>query len=205
MGTKTAVIVLCEDAVFIWAIPPLSPQPPDFFDHNPPHVPPLFSIPFPDGIELRPELIRWNTISSWYFGSSQPLYFDALCLDSKLYRFQIFLKPDLSAASLHVINASELTLHDFNYVIFQDYRICEDTLVSCWIYNDLRPNEYQCGVYTGSMFPCFANCISHGGPATKMLLPDLDIGCKYELFSCPVSGRFVRLDSNNSVVVLDFF
>ena len=61
MGTKTAVIVLCEDAVLIWAIPPLSPQPPDFFDHNPPHVPPLFSIPFPDGIELRPELIQWNT------------------------------------------------------------------------------------------------------------------------------------------------
>jgi hypothetical protein len=208
MVTKTAVIVLTEEAVLIWAIPPLSPHPPDFLDHNPTRISPLFTIPLPDGIVSRPELIRWKTISSWYFGSPHPLYFDMLCQDSRLHRFQVMLKPDLSTASLHVINIYELSPHDFNYVTFEDYRICEDTLVSCWIFDDdlLRPYHWQCGVYTGLTSARFANIISQGGPAAKMLLPD--VGHNYRPFSCPASGRFVLLvrdsDNTSSVVVLDF-
>ena len=204
MATKTAVIVLCEEAVLIWAIPPLSPQPPDFFDHNPTHMPPpLFTIPFPD-ISLYPTHMRSNTISSWYFGFSHHLYFDMLCEFSKLHRFQIMLEPNLGTASLHAINTSVLTPHDFDYVFFQSYRICDDSLVSCWIQYDGYRDEHQCGVYTGLTSPRFANGISHGGPATKMLLLP-DNGHKYILFSCPVSGRFVRLDRSNGVAVLDFF
>jgi hypothetical protein len=206
MATKTAVIVLYEEAILIWAIPPLSHQPPDFSDHNPTHIAPLFTIPFPGEIVFRHELIRWKTISSWYFGSSHPLYFDMLCQNSKLHRFQIVLKPDLSTASLHVINTSELVPHNFNFVNFEDYRFCEDTLVSCWIFDDL-PYPYQCGVYMGLTSDHFASIISHGSAATKMLLPY--IGHGYRPFLCPASGRFVLLvrDSSNtsSVVVLDFF
>ena len=196
MATKTAVIVLIKEAVSIWAIPPLVlPLPPDFFDHNPPHVPPLFTIPFPD-ISLRPVRFYWNTISSWYFGSSQPLYFDMLCQDSKLHRFQVLLQPDLSAASLHVMNISEQTAHDFKYVSFEDYRICEDTLVSCWTL-DSKPG---CGVY---MSLPFANGISHGGPAAKRLLSGIGDCVPY---LCPASGRIVRLDKERSRADLyDFF
>ena len=207
MATKTAVIVLCEEAVLILAIPPLLPQPPDFFDHNPTRIPPLFTIPFPD-ISRHPPRYNWNTISSWYFGSSQPLYFDMLCQDFKLHRFQILLQPDLSAASLHVINISEQTPHDFNYVVFNDYRICEDSLVSCWTCFDSEQDEEDefhpgCGVYTS---PPFANGISHGSPAAKIvLLPDVEFEFKSVLFLCPASGRIVYLDNNNSVAVLDFF
>ena len=200
IATKTPVIVLCKEAVLIWAIPPLLPRLPDFFDSNPTYIPPLFTIPFPDDILLHSELIRWNTISSWYFGSSQPLYFDMLCQDSKLHRFEILLKPDLSTASLHVINNSELTPHDFNYVYFEDYRVCEDTLVSCWIFDD--DESSQSGVYTGLTSARFADIISLGGPAARMLLPDSDC---YIFYSCPASGRFVLVDDNDSVAVLDFF
>ena len=207
MATKTAVIVLCDDAVLIWAIPPLSPQPLDFFDHHPTHLPPpLFTITFPNGISLHhesphAERIGWKTISSWYFGSSHdPLYFDMLCLDSKLHRFQIILKPDLSSASLHVIH-TELTPHDFNCVSFQDYRICEDTLVSCWFYED---DHHDCGVYTGLTSARFADIISHGGPAAKMLLPDMGRRYTY-LSSCPASGRVVLLDTGNNLAILDLF
>jgi hypothetical protein len=209
MATTTAVIVLCEEEILIWAIPPLSPQPPDFFDHNPTHIQPLFTIPFPDGIVLRPELIGWKTISSWYLGFSHPLYFDMLYQDSKHHRFQIMLEPDLSTASLHVIKTYELGPHDFDYVTFEDYRICEDTLVSCWIFDDLMLHPYQCGVYTGLSSARFANIISHGGPAAKMLLPDIGNNLRYRPFSCPASGRFVLLvrdsDNTSNVVVLDFF
>jgi hypothetical protein len=200
MATKTAVIVICDEAVLIWAIPPLSPQPPDFFDRHPTHMQPLFTIPFPD-MSHHPARIRWNTISSWYFGSSQPLYFDMLCEDFKLHRFQIMIKPDLSTASLHLINISEDT-HDLFHVLIQPYWICEDTLVSCWIDEDGRQDQYQCGVYMGLTSPPFVNGISHGGPAAKMLLPN--IGHKSSLFLCAASGRLVRLDGN-SVSVLDFF
>ena len=208
MATETTVILLCEVAVLIWAIPPLLPQPPNFFDQSPTYIPALFTITFPDSIELPSELIQWNAISSWYFGSSQHLYFDTLCQDYKIHRFQIRLKSDLSTASLHVINTSELTPHDFNCVTFQDYRICEDALVSCWFSTsyigswDQDQYLYQRGVYTGLMSDRFANFVPHGGPAAKMLLPN--IWCWYDLYWCPASGRIVRR-SSEGVAILDFF
>jgi hypothetical protein len=202
MATKTAVIVLCEEAGLIWAIPLLSPQPPDFFDHNPTHILPLLIIPFPDGLLRHPGFFIWKTTSSWYFGSSHHLYFDMTYRDRKLQRFQIMLKPDLSTASLHVINTFEVAPHDFQYILLEDYRICEDAIVCCRIYdNRLPPYQSGPGVY--------ANIISYGGPAAKMLLPD--IGHNYRLFSCPAlaSGRFVLLvhdgGDNTSVAVLDLF
>ena len=110
------------------------------------------------------------------------------------------LKPDLSTTSLHVVT-SELTPHNFNDVIFEDYRICEDTLVSCWFYSPW--DQLRGGVYTGLTSARLANFISHGGPAAKMLLPD--VGCEYDLYCCPASGRFVCMDGSDRVAVLDFF
>ena len=81
--------------------------------------------------------------------------------------------------------------------------ICEDALVSCWIYRHGRRNQYECGVYTGLTSARSTNAISHGDPATKMLLPDIEHD--YSLILCPASGIFVRLDRSNSVAVLDFF
>ena len=208
MVTKTAVIVLKKkEQIFIWAIPPLSPQPPDFFDHHPTHIPPLFIIPLPVEIDNFPDFIGWNTISSWYFGSSQPLYCDMLCLDSTIHRFQIMIEPDLSTASLHVINASEITPHDLCNTDFSRYMICDDTLVSCFKYSNFSRRQYdQIGLYTGLTTNArIANgIISHGGPAANMLLPHIG---GYDLFPCPASGRFVRVDSDDldSIAVLDFF
>ena len=199
--TKNAIIVLCEEAIFIWAIPPLLPQPPDFSDHNLTTVPPLFTIALPDDFAFHPERIRWNTISPWYCGSSQHLYFDMYCRDSKLHRFQVMLEPDLSTASLHVINTDEPIPHDLSYVYLQDYMICEDALVSCWFYLD---HGDQCGVYTGLTSARFADIIPQGGPASQMLLPD--VSHQYDLFLCPASARFVLLvSSRNSIIVLDYF
>ena len=204
MATKTAVIVVSNEAVLIWAIPPLSPQPPDFSDHNHTHMPPpLFKIPLP-GIFLHPARIN-HVVCAWYFGSLQPLYFGMLCQDT-LYKFQIILKPDLSAASLHVINNSEITMHrNLNIASSSNYMICEDTLVSFCIHSDPRSNGYQwrCEVYTESISPRLANGISPGGFTGKIVLPDTENDSI--LFLCPASGRLVRLDSRNSVDVLDFF
>ena len=209
MLTKTAVIVLCasEEAVLIYAIPPLSPQPPNFYDIHPTHIPPLFKVPFPDDIVVHSDFIEWKKISSWYFGSSQPLYFDMLCRDPKLHRFEIILKPDLSTASLHVINTSEPTPLHFETESLDDYRICEDTLFSCWCYaarafNTPSRNKYQWAVYMGSTSARFSNVTSNDSPAAKMLLPEIGLYCKYIL--CPASGRFVLLDVAD-VAVLDIF
>ena len=185
------------------AIPPLLPQPPDFSDLdqvlNPTHTPPLITIAFPpDKINLRPDFSEWRMNSSWYFGSSDRLYFDMISEDiSKRHRFQISLKPDLSSASLHAINTSGLTpldVHEF----FEGYRICEDTLVSFWFYdNDEGMHRFE--IHTESTS---ANIISHSG--TKMLLSDF-WRLTYIIYPCPASGRFVRLDSRNRVAILDFF
>ena len=213
MATKTAVIVLCDEAVLIFAIPPLSPQPPDFNDRNSTHIPPLFTIPYPDGVIFHSFYYinsRCRTISSWYFGSSQPLYFDMICQDSKLRRFEIMLKPDLSTASLHLVNTSELTRLDFRILFYGDYMICEDTLVSCWYFDGLSNTKApsgneQWGVYTGSTSARFSNVTSNGGPASKMLLPDIgDWWCGYKV--CPASGRFLLRDiGGHGLIVLDVF
>ena len=201
MATKTAVIVLCEEAVLILASPPLLPQPPDFFDHNSARillVPPLFTITYPDGLALHSACnIGRKMVSSWYSDTSHPLYFDMLCQDSKRHRFQINLKPDLSSASLHDINTSDRFPLHRGSTFFQGYRICDDTLVS-WHRNADYPL-----LYTGLISDTFSNVISQSGPASEIFLPD--IGLKYDLTLCPASGRVVRLDASNSVAVLDFF
>ncbi|KAF8805718.1 hypothetical protein BYT27DRAFT_7142220 [Phlegmacium glaucopus] len=196
--TKTAIIVLCIKGILVWAIPPLSLQSPDFFDHNPTHIPSLFRIPLPDGILHHTDIVVWKTVSSWYFGSSQPLYFDISCPDSKFHRFKIIVKPNLYDTSLHVINTSTVNPHYLDdYDLFlQPYSICEDTLVACWDNND------HCGVYTGLTSSRFSNVMSYGGPLAKMLLPAT--GNIYSL--CPASGKFVHLDlDNNRILVDDFF
>ena len=231
MATKTAVIILNENKIFIWAIPPLSPHPPDFFNHHPTHIPPLFIIPIPGDIEnqLTPEFLRWNTLSSWYFGSSQPLYCDLLGLlnsggDSTLHRFQLMIEPDLSTASLHLTNTPEISPHEFTDVYFEEYMICEASLVSHFMYSNrnydsdsshssLQDQPRKFGVYTGlTTDACFANgIISSDGPAVNMPLPDIASGGAYRLFPCPASGRFLRVplvvDSGDrdSIDVLDFF
>ena len=205
MATKTAVIVICPEAILIFAIPPLSPRPPNFLDRNHTHIRPLFTIPFPDGIVDHIKFMEWKTLSSWYFDSTF-LYFDVFRLDSKVYRFQIILKPDLSTASLHVINFFETLVfpHELSYITGQNYRICEDNFVSCWFYeyhNFNHPGQYQCGVYSGLKFTRFG-VISHGGPAVASGLSDRPL----LLFACPASGRSVLLDiDNHCVVVFDFF
>ena len=212
MATKTAVIVLHDKEILIWAIPPLLPQPPDFFDHHPTHIPPLLIIPLPVDIKIDPNFSKWNTISSWYFGSSQPLYCDLLGPGSTIHRFQIVIEPDLSTASLHVINTPEITPYDFTKVYLPAYMICEDTLVSYFIisnYNrDTRQYQYQTSLYTG--LTTANGIISHSGPAANMLLSDIGpgFGPRCSLFPCPASGRFVlQVDSgdSDSITVLDFF
>ena len=109
-----------------------------FFEHFPAYLPPpLFTIPFPDGIG--PERIGRNTMSSWNFCSSHSLYFNMMCQKSKLHRFQMILEPDLSTASLNVRNTHEPVPHDiYCYVFFHDYRICEDTFDFRW-FTQVRP------------------------------------------------------------------
>ena len=129
-----------EDAIFIWAIPSLSPHQSNFRhfrDNNSTHIPPLLKIPFPDDIE-RPRLGR-TTVPSWYLGSGslESIYFDFF-YTSKLQRLKINIKPDLRDTSLQVVNISESILEDsitslgltsIGKLKVFEYRICEDALV----------------------------------------------------------------------------
>ncbi|KAF8812954.1 hypothetical protein BYT27DRAFT_7239602 [Phlegmacium glaucopus] len=201
LATRTAIIVLCKAGMLVWAIPPLSPQPLDFSDYNPTHIPPLVRIPFPDGIFGHTELFAWKRTSYWYLGSSQPLYFDLFfTLDSgkadmgAVHRFKIIVEPDLYDTSLHFIYTSEVVPNKM--VFFLPYRICEDTLVTYW-YTWCNNMSSGC-VYTGLTSSRVANGILHGSPAVKMLLPWT--GNANSL--CPASGKFVHLNSDRSRIVI---
>ena len=121
------------------------------------------------------------------------------------------IEPDLSAASLYVINIPEITRHDFTSVYLSKYMICEDTLVSHFTISNYDPDtyqyQYQPRLYTG--LTTANDIISHGGPAANMLLPDIRLGSDgFDLFPCPASGRFVlhvRSGDSDSIAVLNFF
>jgi hypothetical protein len=195
----TAIIVFSKEGILIWAMPPLSPQSSDllhFLDNNSTHIPPLLKIPFPEGIiRHNHKILRWMTVSSWYFGSWESVYFDILYKDSKLQRFKIIVKPDLSDVSLHFINISEIISNDlmrfsYPYNIYDGYMICDDALVCFWNdRNDLNSNAWR--AYTGLTSAPFTNVVTR---------------CNGEIDSlCPASGRFVNCtyDSDGNPIRID--
>ncbi|KAF8802299.1 hypothetical protein BYT27DRAFT_7197407 [Phlegmacium glaucopus] len=203
LATKTALVILHEGGILIWAIPPLS-QPADFDRDNIPRLQPLIRLKFPDGLARHPEPPIWRRMSRWYSGSSQPLYFDMVHeRHLELQRFKIIIKPDLSDATLHFIDTLQLTPRDSERLATPSTsNICEDTMVSFWDTSD------DCGIYTGSILSHPTNTVSHRDPyAVSILLPVDGRGHSHSL--CPASGRFVHLDYDDhddisTIVVVDF-
>ena len=145
------------------------------------------------------------TVSSWYFGSWDSVYFDILYTDSKLQRFKIIIKPDLSDVSLHFINMSERISDDLMgsleaYGVWEGYRICEDALVYFW------SNRKTWGAYTGLTSTPFTNVV-------RRWKWNRDVNS-----FCPTTGRFVYSEGeiaddgasvgsfiNSRIVVVDLF
>ena len=204
MTTTTTIIIICIDNILIYAIPSLSPLDDD---HNHPTLlPPLFRIPFPSELVPTTGLFFWKSMYNcigWYSGPSQPLYFNILCRDSRLLDFEIVIEPDLSDASLHLINASQPSQN----TLPQPYRICEDTFVSCG--NMTYQNKGT--VHIRSMSSSPTNDISPdghvflelGGTDSVLDLGPFGIGSNS---LCPASGKFVYLGTmeNDLVVVVDY-
>ena len=183
-------------------MPPL-PSPelsdlPAFLDNNATHISPLFKIPFPDGIiHHTHKILEWLVLSSWYFEFWDSIYFGVLSSDSTLQRFKIIIKPDLSDASLHFINVSEIisaglikSLKSYSYC--DGLRICEDALVYFW------NNRKTWGAYAGLTSAPFTNVVTQWDGHVDSL--------------CPTSGRFVYCTTdgdgtfiNRLIVVVDLF
>jgi hypothetical protein len=137
------------------------------------------------------------TASSWYLGSWDSVYFDILYTKSRLQRFKLIIEPDLSDASLHVINVSEIISDDFTtsleWDICNGYRVCEDALVYFWnIFPDYytRNKLYIGKVYTRLISAPFTNVVGHCDERVDSL--------------CPASGRFVYA-KGDVIFVVDLF
>ena len=137
------------------------------------------------------------TLSSWYFGS-EPIYFNIFYTDSKeskLQRLKIVIKPDLSDASLHVVNVSEIVSDDLikvlrDYKFGLKFRICENALVYFWNY----PEAWE--AYVGLTTAPFTNALTRWDGRVRSL--------------CPTSGRSVCRDLegsffNDRIIVADLF
>ena len=109
--------------------------------------------------------------------------------DSKLQRFKIAIKPDLSDASLHFINKSEIVSSDLKRsgILHERYMICDNALIYFW--NNEKSNW---GAYAGLTSPP-TNVVTRWN------------GCVNSL--SPTSGRIVYIDENRSgtIVVVDLF
>jgi hypothetical protein len=135
------------------------------------------------------------TVSSWYFNSWESAFFDILYTDSKIQRFKINIKPDLSDASLHAANMPE-TIPDYLlksfdlYKVSDGYMVCEDSLVYFWI------NHFKTwGAFTGLTSAPFTNVVMQWNGHAHSL--------------CPTSGRIVYYtddgDGSRVIVVADLF
>jgi hypothetical protein len=220
-ATKTAIIVFYREGILIWAIPPLSTQPLDLRDHfldsNPTHISPLFKIPFPNGIvrhTSQAEIIEWVTGCTWYLRPWESVYFDIFYTDSKLQRFKIIIKPDLSDASLHFINTTETISDDFMkstkaYKVCDGYRICDGALVYSW------DNRFEMwGAYTGLTSAPFTSVVKTWGAYSGSTSAPLNNVRRWSVHSlCPTSGRFAYCIANEGdgsfiggrIVVVDLF
>lgn len=211
--TKTTIHVFCRQGILIWAIPPLSPQsshlPNHFLDDNSNPIPPLFQIRYPDS--SRYEILGWMTVSSWYFGSCESAYFDMLHTNSKLKRFKIVIKPDLSDASLRVINTYNIAndlMDSLSFIRFcGGYKICEDALVYFW-YNGHKTG----GEYAGSTFVPLTKNVTRWKfglvhSAISATFANDDTRWDGHINSlCPTSGKSVySTDDGKGIVVVDLF
>ena len=110
-------------------------------------------------------------------------------------RLKIIIEPDLSDASLHLINMSEITedfLNSLSATRGRGYRICDDALVYLW-------NTYYrrtWGAYVGLTSAPFTNVVTKWNRY-------------YDSLSlCPASGRFIYADVGSErckLVVADLF
>ena len=137
------------------------------------------------------------TLSSWYFGS-ESVYFDILYTDSKLQRFKIIIKPDLSGGSFHVLKMTDVISDDLTETLdifgpcCEGYQICEDALVFFWN----NRNSKTWGTYAALTSAPFTNVVAR---------------CQWTgNFDClsSTSGRFVYCiydRGNNRMAVVDLF
>ena len=177
----------------------MSPQPSDFRDYfldkTPPHIPPLFKIPYLNGIVPNYRFFGRITVASWYFGTA---YFD-IYRDSKLQRFEIIIKPDLSDASLHLVNIPEIFgKNDFNFRGCEEYGIRGDALVFFW------NNRETWGTFTGLTSAPSTNVMKRWTRNVS--------GHRKVKSLCPASGRFAYFEDGDHdgtlfrrIVVVDLF
>lgn len=196
------IIMLYREEILVWVIPQLSSQPPDFYDPNPTHVPPSFTISLPDDLIHKMEISQWLILPDWYSVSSHSICFGLLSNDLKLYDLQLIIKPDLSDISLHVIDTCVI---DTRQLIAEGYtpyprNICEDTHLSC----ELLERRNRCTLYIRSTSSCHPNIIPPECPIVLQLsLPDTSL---FYVESCAASGRFVHssMCDPRRIVVADF-
>lgn len=74
-----------------------------------------------------------STPAGTYFNTPKQLhYFGVLCEDSKSYRFEIVIEPDLSDVFLHVKDTFQFPSNDYDSgLIVEASRIFEDIVFSC--------------------------------------------------------------------------
>ena len=218
--TKTTIIVIYKKGLLIWAIPSLSPQssdPSQYFDKDStPTLPPLFKIPFPDRTENPEYFLGFMTVSSWYCGSKESLYFDEFHTDS-IQRFKIIIKPDLSDASLQAINdmpvyiPSDEIRSALLFIRSGGFKICEDTRVYFWFgyrYN----NKYNmchwglCGRSTYNPFTINARRWN-SGHIHSAVFPNENRPWDGHINSlCPASCRCIySTDDGKGIAVVDLF
>ena len=192
-----AILILCKDAILVWHIPPLSPRPPYFSECL--DIPTLFRVPLLDDLG---DFVRWGAITRWYSGSSRSLYCNAFCKASKLYGLEIAIKPGRSDVSFRVIHTCQITDHEFRLMPYIGYRICDDTLVSCWGPRRTRGRVHVRPISSHPVIP-----ISGDPIALYIYLSGSSEELELEgrIASCPVSGRLAHpTEDNNKIVILDY-
>ena len=176
----------------------MSPQPSNSNDVLP------LKIPFPDGSASHNlKVFQWMTVTPWYLATLESFYFDVIYRNSKLQRFKIIIKPDLSDSSIHAINMPEV-ISDLRFLSILEldegcpghYRICDGALVYFW---DDSSNRWEFKTFTGMTSAPFTNIHSRWTSGQQ-------VEFNVKAF-CPASGRYVYSHGSflSQIAVADLF
>ncbi|KAF8156018.1 hypothetical protein B0H34DRAFT_715829 [Crassisporium funariophilum] len=208
LATGSAIAITHPQGISIWPMPPLTCLTPLFVnDVNPPELAPTLHLEYPGEYVMDHQCILQG-LGGWYFGHSASLstglYYDVIDPSlSKIRRFQITLNPDLTEGAITLLNTIQMPVLSSNPPSYHSHRICEDTLVACWVRERQGgPGQTIFQAYTASIAP--PPC-AHPSQTINNLSPL----CKYyqEICFCPTSSRLVYLDFTDwgpDIIIVDF-
>ncbi|KAH9478212.1 hypothetical protein JR316_0008665 [Psilocybe cubensis] len=205
---ESTVTLLSPTGVSVWPIPALSSSSPPFLNQPPQAISPLVTLPYPNP---RPSNTDWcEGPCDWYSGTTQPFLYDLVNWDSDsetitMRRYEVSLAQDLKSSEL--IERQAFTFHgpDEPDILFQPSAFNDNSLVTIFFDFTCDSIKLHTGSFSGPSSPNKDGKLPDPEASeTITLVKGEHITKGYAMAFCPISARFLYLDSEKNICIIDY-